>query len=170
MILFDEEISVDQEEQSSSNSSLTYEDIYNAVYNGYCDAYNDIKEQEEEQNAFEEETSSEETYRVIVDNFPQSQNVRVNNFEDSGIASITDAVNINDESDIMTFASDTDARYYTIGEESAVPSSAAQQTLLYTLDIRNILLIFLCVWFVVYLVKMLVKTSFKFMKGRKNNE
>lgn len=169
MVLFDEEISVDQEEETSSSSALSYEDIYDAVYNAYVDAYNDCKEEEENAEALEEETSSEETYRVIVDNFPQSQNVRVNNFDESGIASITDAVNVEDTSDVISFGTETDARFYTIGE-SVAPSSAAQQTLLYTLDTRNLLLIFLLAWFVTYLVRMLLKTGFKFMKGRKNNE
>lgn len=171
MIFYDEEVSAadqPEEQSSSSGSALTYDDIYNAVYNGYMDAYTDIKIQEAEQQEIEEETTSEVAQRVIVDNFPSYQNVRVNNFSDSGIASLTDAVSETQEnnSDVMFFGTETDARLYTI-EETVAPSSAEQQTLLYTLDTRNILLIFVLAWFVVYLLRMLLKTASKFMKGRK---
>ena len=53
MIFYDEEVNVDVSSDSEDSSTLTYEDIYNAVYNGYIDAYTEIKIQESEQKIIE---------------------------------------------------------------------------------------------------------------------
>lgn len=51
------------------------------------------------------------------------------------------------DSDLVEFSSSTDARYITVGL-AAEPKSIAQQQTAYLLDVRNILLIFLLIWFV----------------------
>lgn len=172
MIFYDEEVSAaDQDEQSSSSSALTYEDIYNAVYNGYMDAYTEIKIEEAEQKELEEETTSENAQRVIVDNFPTYQNVRVNNFDSIDFSTITDAMESeqSENANIVEFASSTDSKLYTATTSSS-PVTTGEQTVAYILDIRNILLLFLLVWFSIYLVNMIKKTVLKFMKGREDNE
>ena len=52
------------------------------------------------------------------------------------------------ESDVVVFSSSTDAQMLT-GQTAVVPTSSAQQTTAYLLDIRNILLIFLFAYFVI---------------------
>ena len=44
--------------------------------------------------------------------------------------------------DLLDFSSSTDAKLYTVGVVGDAPTSSAQQTTLYLLDTRNILLIF----------------------------
>ena len=170
MILYDNENVDSSEENSSDGSTLTYEDIYNAVYNGYMDAYTEIQIQQAE----EEESTSENATRVIVDNFPQVQNVRVNNLNSIDYSSITDAIEESERAedsnnDLVEFASSTDSRLYTATVESSL-GSTSEQTVAYILDIRNILLLFLLIWFSIYLINMIKKTVIKFMKGRKDSE
>lgn len=52
---------------------------------------------------------------------------------------------LNTDSDMLTFATGTDAQLYTVVAE---PTSSAQQTTAYLLDIRNFLIIFLFAWFI----------------------
>lgn len=54
----------------------------------------------------------------------------------------------NIESDLVQFASGTDARLMTCST-TAAPTSSAQQSTAYLLDIRNILLLFLIVYFLI---------------------
>lgn len=171
MILYDEEIPVDE---SSNDNGLTYEDIYNAVYNGYMDAYTEIKISESEENVLVEETTPQEVQRVYVDNFPSIQTVKVNNLNSIDLSSVTDAIEnenqvVEEENNLVDFSSTTDARLYTCQTSSAVDSIDAQ-SLTYLLDIRNLLLLFLLVWFSVYIIRMIKKTIIKFMKGRNENE
>lgn len=171
MILYDEEISIDE---SSNDDGLTYEDIYNAVYNGYMDAYTEIKISESEENALVEETTPQEVQRVYVDNFPSIQTVKVNNLNSIDLSSVTDAIEnensvVEEDNNLVDFSSSTDARLYTCQTSSAVDSIDAQ-SLTYLLDIRNLLLLFLLVWFSIYIIRMIKKTIIKFMKGRNENE
>lgn len=171
MILYDEEIPIDE---SSNDDGLTYEDIYNAVYNGYMDAYTEIKISESEENVLVEETTPQEVQRVYVDNFPSIQTVKVNNLNSIDLSSVTDAIEnenqvVEEENNLVDFSSTTDARLYTCQTSSAVDSIDAQ-SLTYLLDIRNLLLLFLLVWFSIYIIRMIKKTIIKFMKGRNENE
>lgn len=162
-----------------NSTSLSYEDIYQAVYNGYMDAYSEIKirEAEEEEKkekleadkkALEEETTPEPIYKVSVENFPLSQNVSVNNYDDMDLSSVTDAITENENntvaSDLVEFASDTDSKLYTATAVSV--GSADQQAVAYALDTRNILLLFMCLWFVLYIIKMIKGTFIKFTRGK----
>lgn len=52
------------------------------------------------------------------------------------------------DSDLVEFATGTDARLLT-GSTSAAPTSSAQQSAAYLLDIRNVLVLFLFIWFLV---------------------
>ena len=173
MILYDEEVSVSPSNDSAEGSTLTYEDIYNAVYNGYMDAYTEIKIQEAEAEDLEEETTPQEVQRVYVDNFPTVQNVKVNNLSSIDYSTLTDALleseSESSDADIVEFASGTDSKLYTATVESS-PASTGEQTVAYMLDIRNILLLFLLIWFSVYLINMIKKTVLKFMKGKGDNE
>lgn len=54
----------------------------------------------------------------------------------------------NIESDLVEFASGTDASLMTVST-TAAPTSSAQQSTAYLLDIRNILLLFLIVYFLI---------------------
>lgn len=186
MIFYDEEITTEETTESSpvptaspiivdNSTSLSYEDIYQAVYNGYMDAYTEIKIKEAEAEAKEKEqlekeaeTTPEPVYRVTVDNFPLSQNVRVNNYDDMDLSSVTDAITESNSdgasSDLVEFASSTDARLYTATAVNV--GSADQQAVAYALDTRNILLLFIMVWFVMYLIKMIKNTFIKFTKGK----
>ena len=189
MILFDEEPTTeaaasDQPQQPiivDSGSDLTYEDIYNAVYNGYMAAYTDIKvneieeqkkQEEEEQlekdkEALLKETTPEPIYKVNVENVGEVTSVNVKNMPDSFVdyASLSDAVNVNNDP-ALEFATDTDARLYT-ASVSVPPSTASGQTAAYMLDVRNILFIFLLLWFSVYMIKMLKDTVIKVSNKRK---
>lgn len=51
------------------------------------------------------------------------------------------------DSPAVEWASDTDSRLYT-GSLTVAPTSSAQQSAAYLLDIRNVLLIFLLGWFI----------------------
>ena len=53
-----------------------------------------------------------------------------------------------ESSDLVDFATSTDSNYYTVSYVSS-PSSVAEQELGYILDIRNILLIFLFIYFII---------------------
>ncbi len=189
MILFDEEPTTeaaasDQPQQPiivDSGSDLTYEDIYNAVYNGYMAAYTDIKvneieeqkkKEEEEQlekdkEALLKETTPEPIYKVNVENVGEVTSVNVKNMPESFVnyASLSDAINVNNDP-ALEFATDTDARLYT-ASVSVPPSTASGQTAAYLLDVRNILFIFLLLWFSVYMIKMLKDTVIKVSNKRK---
>lgn len=174
MIFYDDEVNVDLSSDSEDSSTLTYEDIYNAVYNGYMDAYTEIKIQESEQKELVEETTPQEVQRVYVDNFPSIQTVKVNNLNSLDLSSVTDAIEEQtpveeNTREIVDFSTSTDARLYTCQTSSAINSIDAQ-TLTYMLDIRNILLLFLLLWFSIYIIRMIKKTVVKFMKGREENE
>lgn len=189
MILYDEETTTEVQPTTENtpvaspiivdnSTALSYEDIYQAVYNGYMDAYTEIKIREAEEKAKEEqleadkealkkETEPEPIYKVSVENFPLSQNVRVNNYDDFDYATINDAIsedNSNHSSDMVEFATGTDSKLYTATAVSV--GSADQQAVAYMLDIRNCMLLFMLLWFVLYLVKTIKNTFIKFTKGK----
>lgn len=165
------------ETPSTSSTGLTYEDIYNATYNAYIDAYTEIKIREAEEEAEqleddlendleEEETTEAPIMDVRVTNFPTTQGVRVKNFSDNNLASVTDAItNATGEEGVVEFASSTDATLYTVATQGAV-SSADAQSVAIMLEIRNIILLFMLVWLVIFLVKMIKNTAMKFTKGK----
>lgn len=168
-----------EEDTGSSSYSLTYEDIYNAVYNGYLDAYQEIQirqaeeladtlseeeieetdESKEEKEEIEEKSLEDIVYKVTVENLPDTQEVEVKNIDD---AKSTDNTSV---SGAVEFASGTDARLYTVSAVGEV-STADEQTALYTLDTRNILLIFLLVWFAMYIIKLVRGVFIKYTKGK----
>ena len=53
-----------------------------------------------------------------------------------------------EQTDFVEFSSSTDARMLT-GSVEAAPTSSAQQTTVYLLDIRNVLIIFLFIYFII---------------------
>lgn len=53
---------------------------------------------------------------------------------------------VEEDSDLVEFTSETDARFYSVGVV-APPTSSAEQRTAYLLDIRNILIIILFAWF-----------------------
>lgn len=69
-----------------------------------------------------------------------------------------------EETDLVQFASSTDARLYT-ATTVAAPASSAQQQVAYLLDIRNILLIFLLSYFVINVYTKLKNTLSKYYGG-----
>lgn len=69
-----------------------------------------------------------------------------------------------EKSDVVQFASSTDARLYTTKLADA-PASSAQQQVAYLLDIRNILLIFLLSYFVINAYTKLKNTLSKYYGG-----
>lgn len=158
-------------------NGLTYEDIYNATYNAILDAWAEtkIREAEEaeeevkddlENDLEEEETTEAPIMDVRVTNFPYTQSVRVNNLEDIDNSTLTDAIlNSTGESGVVEFATSTDATLYTVTTQGAVSSADAQSVAL-LLELRNLLLIFFLVWFVIFLVKMIKNTTMKFTKGK----
>lgn len=189
MIFYDEEPTTEETTSSpvvspvivDNSTSLDYEDIYQAVYNGYMDAYTEIKIREAEEKAKEEqlvadrealkkETEPEPIYKVSVENFPLSQNVRVNNYDEFNYATITDSIeesNNNYNSDCVEFATDTDSKLYTA---TAVDlGSADQQQVAYLLDIRNCFIIFCLFWIILYFIKMIKTVFIKFVKGKGDN-
>lgn len=163
------------EESTNSTQGLTYDDIYNATYNAIIDANTELKireaeasveESEIEEDVEEEETTETPVMDVRVTNFPITQGVTVKNFDDSNIASVTDAIALtNSEDGVVEFASGTDATLYTVATQGAV-SSANAQSVAIMLEIRNIILIFMLVWLVIFLVKMIKNTAMKFTKGK----
>lgn len=60
-------------------------------------------------------------------------------------------------SDTLEFSTSTDSKLYTV-ETVGAPSSVAQQELAYLLDIRNILLLFLLIYFVITMYSKLKNT------------
>ena len=151
-----------------NDSGLTYEDIYNAVYNGYYDAYWQIQEDEQLIEAEQEATRSsldEPIYQVAITNYPESQNVTVDNTSDIDLTSVTEAIYDTSTIPPVEFASDTDSRLYT-GTTSAPVGSADAQMVAYMLDIRNTLLLFMLLWFVIYIIRIIKNTAMKFIKGK----
>lgn len=168
-----------EEDTVISSYTLTYEDIYNAVYNGYIDAYEEIQIRQAEQLAdtlsdetieetedskaekeeIEEKAIEDIVYKVSVQNFPDTQEVEVNNIEDA------QSTNDSNVSGAVEFASGTDARLYTVSAVGEV-STADEQTALYALDTRNILLIFLLIWFAMYIIKLVRGVFIKYTKGK----
>lgn len=69
-----------------------------------------------------------------------------------------------EQSDVVQFASSTDARLYTSQFVDA-PASSAQQQVAYLLDTRNILLIFLLSYFVINAYTKLKNTLSKYYGG-----
>lgn len=69
-----------------------------------------------------------------------------------------------EETDLVQFASSTDARLYT-ATTVAAPASSAQQLVAYLLDVRNILLIFLLSYFVINIYTKLKNTLSKYYGG-----
>lgn len=67
------------------------------------------------------------------------------------------------DSDLVDFSSDTDATLYTVGVEAA-PTTCAQQSTTYLLDIRNILLIFLLIYFCITIYSKLKTTLINYTK------
>lgn len=61
---------------------------------------------------------------------------------------IVEAVNrtLENNNDVVEFSSETDSTLY-VTDPTAAPTSSAQQSTIYLLEIRNILLIFLFSWF-----------------------
>ena len=188
MILLDEETtteSLPEEPQQpivvDNSSSLTYEDIYNAVYNGYMAAYTDIKineieeekkkedqeQLEKDKEALLKETTPEPVYKVNVENVGEVTSVSVNNLPEEFVdyASLSDAINVNTDP-ALEFSTSTDARLYT-ASVSSPPSTASGQTAAYMLDVRNILFIFLLLWFSIYMIKMIKDTVIKVSNKRK---
>lgn len=164
-----------EEEITTEQEQLTYDDIYNAVYNGYMDAYSEIQIQEAEQQLLnqelegeneedsneeiqEEATTEEQIYNVNVQNFPAYYNANVD------LSSVTDAIYEGQISSV-DFASSTDTRLYTVTTSSAVGSADAQEVAL-MLEIRNLILIFMLIWFVVLIIRMIKNTTMKFTKGK----
>ena len=114
----------------------------------------------------EEETTESPIMDVRVTNFPVTQGVNVKNFDDNNLASVTDAISLaTGEEGVVEFASGTDATLYTVATQGAV-SSANAQSVAIMLEIRNIILIFMLVWLVIFLVKMIKNTAMKFTKGK----
>lgn len=68
--------------------------------------------------------------------------------------------------DYVTFSSLSDANYYTVGVD-APPASSSEQSTIYLVDIRNILLLFLFAYFVFHTYIML-KNSLSAYLGGKN--
>lgn len=170
------EDTTENEEVGTINNNLTYDDIYNATYNAYLDAYTEIKIREaeesaemseEELNNEEEETTESPIMDVRVTNFPISQDVLVKNFNDNNnINSVTDAIlSSSNQEGVVQFATETDATLYTVATQGAV-SSADAQSVAIMLEIRNIILLFMLVWLVIFLVKMIKNTAMKFTKGK----
>lgn len=162
-----EEVNENQEQPTP----LTYEEIYNATYNAILDANTELEiraaenqalEEEEENLEFipeEEVTTETPIYDVNVTNFPSVYNI--GNYEDIDFHSITDAMS----SDVLQFATNTDATLYTVTTQSAIGSADAQSVAL-MLEIRNIILIFFFAWFITYLIRIIKNTVMKFTKGK----
>lgn len=72
-------------------------------------------------------------------------------------------VSVSSDSDVVEFGSDTDARYYTLGDVDA-PTKCTQQQTLYLLDIRNILLIILLFYFCVTIYSKLKTTLINYTR------
>lgn len=166
------ETTEEQQPTVQPSDGLTYQDIYNAVYNGYMDAYQEIKISEAEAAAqaaeLEDEETEEPIYKVDIENFPKTQKVQVSNMPDQLIdyASLSDAMAVNTSDQAVEFASGTDAKLYTCSVSSSL-STASEQIAAYSLDTRNILLIFLLLWFTIYMIKMLKDTVVKVSNKRK---
>ena len=85
-----------------------------------------------------------------------------NNEKNSSVVSQKSFVQ-NDEN-IIQFASETDSSLYTVSTVDA-PTTVAEQVGAYTLDIRNILLLFLLVYLVITIYSKLKNTIINFYKG-----
>lgn len=68
-----------------------------------------------------------------------------------------------EDTDLVDFSSDTDATLYTVGVD-AVPTTCAQQSTAFLLDIRNILLIFLLTYFCLTIYSKLKTTLINYTK------
>lgn len=165
------------EEEETTETGLTYQDVYDATYNAIIDANTELtireaeslEEEEIEEDVEEEETTEETIYSVYCTNLPDVQGVNVRNFEDFPTASITDAIlDSYQEDGVVEFNSATDATLYTVGTQGAVGSANAQSVAI-LLEQRNIMLIFLMLWLVTYLIKMIKNTAIKFTKGRSDS-
>lgn len=69
-----------------------------------------------------------------------------------------------ENTDVVDFATGSDARLYTVSTSDA-PTSSAQQTTAYLLDLRNICLIFLLSYFVITAYTKLKNTLTKYYGG-----
>lgn len=74
-------------------------------------------------------------------------NINEENVTEDTISIDSDIETSTDNNTLVEFASDTDATLYTVST-TAPPSSSAEQSTIYLLEIRNLLLIFLLGYFV----------------------
>lgn len=65
----------------------------------------------------------------------------------------------------VEFTSDTDSHLYTVGVENDTPLTSAEQSAVYLLEIRNLLLIFLCI-FVLFTIYSKLKNTIYTLLGR----
>lgn len=72
---------------------------------------------------------------------------------------------IEDETDFVEFSSVTDARMLT-GSVEAAPTSSAQQSTVYLLDIRNVLIIFLFIYFLINIYSKIKNTFINYYGGK----
>lgn len=164
--------------ESRSDDSTTLkndDDLEEKLYNAFKRALYDYdmekeKSRIEAENELNELRSSEPTPSpsptppptiVHVENFPKNQDVNIIDWH-----TLTDALPQIESynNDAVQFGTSTDSRLYTVSTSEPV-SSATGQSAVYLMEIRNIVLIFCCLWFVVYIVSMLKRVSKRFGKG-----
>lgn len=163
-----------KESRSDNSTSLSSEELEKAMYNAMKKALEDYEDEKNKKEAENEEilrqlsegqpsptpSPTPEPQVVYVNNFPTTQDVNVIDWH-----TMTDALpDTGFNNDAVAFGTSTDSRLYTLSTSAPV-SSATGQSAVYLLEIRNIVLIFCLLWFVVYVVSMLKRTSKKFGKG-----
>lgn len=95
------------------------------------------------------------TYQALTDYY--NNNPLKNNISDNNVRSLGSETP-------LTFASSTDATLYTVETVGAV-SSVAEQTTALTLEIRNLLLIFILCWLIITIYSKLKNTLINYLRG-----
>lgn len=137
--------------------------VYSATKQAILDAEKEKSIREAKNTPYATPTPVPTPQLVYVSNMPDS--IDVSNLDDIDYTSVNDTIaHYSSNAPDVEFSSSTDANLYTVSTSAPV-GSATEQNAVYLLEIRNIVLIFFLLWFVIYIVSMLKRTTKKFSKG-----
>lgn len=117
-----------------------------------------IQDKEEIENSTSTDATYDAFYRALNDFYSEHTELR---YDTKSVSTSEVKTVSNYDSDLIEFATSTDCNLYTVQTVNG-PETVAQQVGAFTLDIRNILLLFLLIYLIINIYSKLKNTLIKF--------
>lgn len=140
---------------------INLEDFKEVIKESVKDGVLEAQQLIDNKRALNDALNPTETEHVIIDNLPTD--FSINNFNDLDFTPILDKLE-SSGNDVVDFATDTDAKLYTVQTDGSL-NSVNEQAVAYLLDIRNIFIIALLFFLVFQFVYKIGRTLISYTKG-----